>query len=91
MITPSSVKTSILCLVKTCVFFAALQEFWRKSAKMYGSRKFPLAFFRVSVYNTSAGKINSMQSKILTYISRNVKGEVHSFLLGMYGNTTLEV
>ena len=42
-------------------FFAALQEFWRKSAKMYGSRKFLLAFFRVSVYNTSAGKINSMQ------------------------------
>ena len=42
-------------------FFTALQEFWRKSAKMYGSRKFPLAFFCVSVYNTSAGKINSMQ------------------------------
>ena len=32
-----------------------------------------------------------MQFKILTYISRNVKGEVHSFLLGMYGNTTREV
>lgn len=32
-----------------------------------------------------------MQFKILTYISRNVKGEVHSFLLVMYGNTTLEV
>jgi len=32
-----------------------------------------------------------MQFKILTYISRNVKGEVHSFLLEMYGNTTQEV
>ena len=32
-----------------------------------------------------------MQFKIRTYISGNVKGEVHSFLLEMYGNTTLEV
>ena len=32
-----------------------------------------------------------MQFKILTYISGNVKGVVYSFLLEMYGNTTLEV
>lgn len=32
-----------------------------------------------------------MQFKILTYISGNVKGEVHSFLLEMYGILTQEV
>ena len=32
-----------------------------------------------------------MQFKILTYISGNVKGEVRSFLLEMYGILTQEV
>lgn len=77
-------------------FFTALQEFWRKKRENVWQSKIPACIFprfRVQYKrrkNQQYAKI-LMQFKILTYISGNVKGVVYSFLLEMYGNTTLEV
>ena len=76
-------------------FFAALQEFWRKSANVWQSKIPACIFPRFRVQykrrkNEQYAKI-LMQFKILTYISRNVKREVYPFLLEMCGILTMEV
>lgn len=82
-------------LGETCVFHRFAGILVKKRENVWQSKIPACIFPRFRVQykrrkNQQYAKI-LMQFKILTYISGNVKGEVHSFLLEMYGNTTLEV